>query len=807
MFRRQFSLRSSLGLTICLMGMLGMVLALVAAELYRRHAVETYRGALVELVKLKTSDLVAVNDDRSRDLGLSIQTSPDFSQLVKLRKREKIEALLDSQFHQYFVTTGVVSLEKLFVYDPSFRLIAGSNEGRADFSNGTFVCPDLIKEAAARSGADRLKVVSNLCVYDQKPYWSVLVPVGGIRVYGYVQVISDASHGLLAIENALGMPVRVVSANGDVTAQSESWPTKTDSRHHLVIDYALHTANQQTALTLSVVANVNGFYGGLTKVRLQVMAVAAGITVIAVFIALLLFQRSTISPLRILTQQLQLLRRDRSHLGEHVSVGGNLELRELASNFNKMTSELSNLYSKLESIAYIDPVTKLANRTRFHDLLFEHAERAVAGTEPFALLIIDVDRFKAVNDSLGHEVGDQLLVQVGVRLEQILRKSDVMARLDSDAIANLVEQNVSTARLGGDEFAAILPGLRSDNEASIVAQKIMGTMQTPFVLDGKSFNINVSIGIVLAPQHGTDASTLLRRADVTVAEAKQYQCGYQLYNRSKDQHRLFQLTLERELREAIESDALELYFQPQLETRTGKPWGAEALVRWKHGVRGFISPDQFIPLAEQSGLIHPLTVWVLNQALKQCAQWQSTGYSLNVAVNLSARSLQVKELPELVFSALEQWRMPPAKLCLEITESAVMADPASALKILSRLDAMGVHLSIDDFGTGYSSMSYLKQMPVDEIKIDRSFVMEMAGELNDAVIVRSIVDLAHNMGLRAVAEGVESEAVWRALVNMGCDLSQGFYFAKPMPAQAFLQWLVSTAPSWESRSAASASSR
>ncbi len=801
MLRRQLSLRISLGVTICLMGVLGMVLALVAGEVYRRHAVESHREALVDLLTLKSHDLLAVGDDRARDLGLAIQSDHEFAQLLRARNRDALVARLNSQFHQYFVTTGVIKLEKMFVYDTGLRLLAASTEGAPELHNGTFVCPDLIKNALGREGPERLKVISSLCVYDGTPHLSVLVPIGGLRLLGYLQVITDPSHALRPLESALGMPLKAVTAGGQLRIESASWPQVIDPNDTLIVEHLVETPQGHPALYVYTAADVRPFNEGLTRTRWQVMAVATGTTIGAILLALFVFQRSTLSPLRILTEQLQLLRRDRTHLGEHVSVGGNLELRELANDFNKMTSELSTLYAKLENIAYIDPVTKLANRTRFHDLLHEHAERSQHNGEPFALFIIDVDRFKAVNDSLGHDVGDQLLVQVGVRVEQILRKSDVTTRLDNEAITRLADQHYAAARLGGDEFAVLLPGVRSDDEASIVAQKILAMMQTPFALEGKSFNINVSIGIVLAPQHGTDASTLLRRADVSVAEAKQYQCGYQLYNRSKDQHRLFQLTLERELREAIEQDELELYFQPQLDAQRGTVWGAEALVRWQHDERGFIPPDQFIPLAEQSGLIHPLTVWVLHQALKQCAQWQSTGHQLNVAVNLSARSLQVKELPELVHSALEQWRMAPSRLCLEITESAVMADPASALKILSRLDAMGVHLSIDDFGTGYSSMAYLKRMPVDEIKIDRSFVMEMAAEANDAVIVRSIVDLAHNMGLRAVAEGVESEAVWRALVNLGCDLVQGYYFAKPMPAQTFLQWLITTAPEWSEKKA------
>jgi len=551
-----------------------------------------------------------------------------------------------------------------------------------------------------------------------------------------------------------------------------------------------------------MLADVKPFYEGLRQTRIQVIAVAGVITIVAVLLALFSFQSSMLIPLRILTNQLRLLRQDRSYLGKNIKVDGNQEICELAENFNKVTSELGTLYKRLESIAYTDPITKLANRARFHDLLHEYVKNNQRKNKPFALLIIDVDRFKAVNDSLGHNVGDQLLSQVGARIEKTLRKSDITTRLDEQTLHFMADKGLAIARLGGDEFSALLPGVRNDEEGAIVAQKLLNAMVKPFILEGNRFNINISIGVVLAPQQGTDASILLRRADVAVAEAKQNQCGYMLFDKSNDEHRLFQLGLERELRHAIDNDELELYFQPQLNLKTGELWGAEALVRWHHPDRGFISPDQFIPLAEQSGLVHPLTLWVLNNALKHSALWLSNGFPLKVSVNISARSLHVKELPVLVSQILEQWQMASKYLSLEITESAVMEDPSSALVILGQLDAMGIELSIDDFGTGYSSMMYLKKLPVDELKIDRSFISEMERGGSDEAIVRSIIDLSHNMGLRAVAEGVEDANIWDQLVELGCDIAQGHYIARPMASQDFMNWIVTSADQWRDKASA-----
>jgi EAL domain-containing protein (putative c-di-GMP-specific phosphodiesterase class I) len=330
-------------------------------------------------------------------------------------------------------------------------------------------------------------------------------------------------------------------------------------------------------------------------------------------------------------------------------------------------------------------------------------------------------------------------------------------------------------------------------------------MQQPFIIGMHRFNVGVSIGIALFPKHGTDPMTLLRQADVAMYQAKQSKCGYAFFDSVRDHHKLQLLSLERDLRQAIENDSLELYFQPMVDIRATKVSCMETLVRWRYPDLDLISPEKFIHVAEQCGLIQPLTRWVLHHALEQCARWRREGFMFDVSVNLSAMNLHEPDLVDYVMNTLRQWEVEPSWLSLEVTESAVMSDPNHALEVLSRLDAMGVRISIDDFGTGYSSLAYLKRLPVDEIKIDRSFVIDMKLDSNDAVIVRATIDLAHNMSLRVVAEGVENPETLRLLTSLGCDVVQGFFVSQALPYDELIQWLSKSA--WSAKQRPSVSSK
>ena len=436
---------------------------------------------------------------------------------------------------------------------------------------------------------------------------------------------------------------------------------------------------------------------------------------------------------------------------------------------------LATINEHLHRLATTDPLTGLPNRAVLHERL-EHALRRGLHRQPrAALLLLDLNHFKEVNDTLGHPAGDLLLKELGQRLLEALGSVGSMARL------------------GGDEFALLLSGKDVD-AAERVARQCLQALDAPFIIEGHTLHVGGSIGVALAPNDGNNASTLLRCADVAMYLAKRRQAGYAFYASSEDQHSRSRLTLAGELQRAIQEGDLRLYYQPTMHLATGRVRGVEALVRWSHPQHGLLSPDQFIPLAEQTGLIVPLTAWVLDAALRQCRAWQDAGLPLTVAVNLSMRNLQDPQLPDMVATLLRDVGLAPALLTLEITESILMADPASAQEVLVRLAALGVRLAIDDFGTGYSSLGYLKLLPVAELKIDRAFVLELDGQrssgvLKDRMIVRSVTALAHALGLEVVAEGVESQRSYELLAAFRCDAAQGFYLSPPLPAAAVEGWV------------------
>ena len=420
-----------------------------------------------------------------------------------------------------------------------------------------------------------------------------------------------------------------------------------------------------------------------------------------------------------------------------------------------------------------DDLTDLPNRTLLHERIKQSILHAKRDFEPLAILVMDLDRFKEINDALGHHYGDFLLQKVAMRLQTVIRESDTLARL------------------GGDEFAVVLPSVDAE-QAKIIAGKICQVIQMPFMIEGHSLTIGISIGIALYPTHGQDSDNLLQHADVAMYTAKSSESHYAVYDVSQDQFTLNRLMLLADLREAVRKDHLQLHFQPKITLKNKRVCGVEALVRWRHPDMDFIPPDHFIPLAEQGGLIRPLTLYVLDKAVQQRAAWRDEGIDLTVSVNLSIKDLQDLMLPLHIKELLIRWDLDPADLMLEITESSMMIEPDRTYEVISNLHALGVQLSIDDFGTGYSSLAYLKQLPAEEIKIDKSFVMNMAKDENDAVIVRATIDLAKKLGLKVVAEGVESAEVMMQLQELGCDLAQGYYICKPLSAEELRKWLATS---------------
>lgn len=424
----------------------------------------------------------------------------------------------------------------------------------------------------------------------------------------------------------------------------------------------------------------------------------------------------------------------------------------------------------LEHQALHDALTDLPNRTLLQDRVRQAVVRGQRESTPVALLLMDLDRFKEVNDTFGHQTGDRLLQQVGFLVRSVLRQSDTVARL------------------GGDEFAVLLPAT-SQTGATIAAEKLVEALNQPLFVEGQSFHITASVGIAIAPEHGTDGNTLLRRADVAMYTAKRDRTAYAVYRMEQDHDSHLRLALSRDLRYATTRGELLLQYQPKVDMRTNRVTSVEALIRWKHPDRGLLFPDRFMVLAEQTGLVKPLSMWVLNEAVLQCRTWKEAGKNLGIAINLSASSIPDDDLGDAIALYLETYEVPASMLEIEVTESVIMSDPDRALQVMKRLHDLGVRIAIDDFGTGYSSLAYLKRLPVDEIKIDKSFVMDMTHNPEDAVIVRSIVDLGHNLGMCVVAEGVEDQETWSMLSSMGCDIVQGFLVSRPLNVADLSFWM------------------
>ena len=459
------------------------------------------------------------------------------------------------------------------------------------------------------------------------------------------------------------------------------------------------------------------------------------------------------------------------------------------------------LHDDLADQAQRDALTGLPNRAFFHERGQQAIADAVADDRPLTVLMIDLDRFKQINDTLGHAWGDALLRQVGPRLATALRERDLLARL------------------GGDEFAVLLPGL-GQLKAQEVAERLRGCLRQGFHIDGIDLDVDASIGLATvrstteAAADPTDQDEdrdltiddLLRQADVAMYAAKQSGCGAVAYAPHQDENSRARLTVLTELRKALSEDQLLLHFQPKLDLVTGAIVGAEALVRWQHPVRGLLLPAEFIPAAETTSLIVPLTDRVMEMALAEARVWHDNGQPLQVAVNVAPRCLLDADLPTRVEALLRRHRLHARSLRIEITETSLMSDPEAALANLCALARLGVSLSLDDFGTGYSSMAYLRRLPVDELKVDRAFTLGMTDSKSDAIIVRSAIDLGHNLGLVVVAEGVEDQVTLRALSDDACDVAQGYHIARPMPAAQLRQWLDARAGAATTRQTAAGGS-
>ena len=544
--------------------------------------------------------------------------------------------------------------------------------------------------------------------------------------------------------------------------------------------------------------NVEAFAKKNLNRQLIAVVIIISLLSIAIFVV---FRISTLRPLQQLMSGLQHVAR--GDLNYSLSIQRKDEIGRLTGSFNAMvgtlrtthhekdhalqqlqqaniglqtdvqvhTNKLDEANEELKFLALYDSLTKLPNRYHMIGNIQSSIDLATQNNEKFGVIMMDLDRFKEINDTLGHNVGDELLIKFGERLSATLRADDFVGRL------------------GGDEFALVVKHVDSKRLLR-VAKNIFENMDPEFIIQDRPLFITCSLGLSIFPDHGVDPDSLLRCADIAMYEAKTSKQGVSLYNPDFETANVKHLDLLGGLRTAIYENELFLEYQPKVDLLSGKVSGVEALVRWKHRERGIIPPDEFISLAENSGLINPLTHWVLNEAIRQNSLWYQQGYELSVAVNLSMFNLHDLSLPTYIHDLLVKYNLPSSSLVLEVTETAIMTHPDMVLKVLNSLKETGITISVDDFGTGYSSLSQLRKLPVSEMKIDRSFVMNMANEGEDQLIVTSIVNLGHNLGLRVVAEGVEDVESVVLLSHFGCDYVQGYYYSKPISAKE-ITWFCS----------------
>ncbi len=454
----------------------------------------------------------------------------------------------------------------------------------------------------------------------------------------------------------------------------------------------------------------------------------------------------------------------------NLSAASTFELEQLVDSFSAMRKQVSERQQALEYQALHDSLTSLPNRVLLNDRLEHQINLVSREASSLALMIMDLNGFKEINDTLGHQVGDLVLVAIAERLQQQIRSIDTVARM------------------GGDEFAILLPDVDSD-QTIVLVERVIKSLEANLEIGGHKLHISASIGITLYPDDGLTAKSLVQRADVAMYKSKRSHSAYEFYDREQDTHNIGWLTLPAELEEAIKNNQLELFYQPKVEAVSGEVRGVEALLRWQHPRHGWVNPEDIVELAESSAMIDELAIWVIEQALSDYIIWQQQGIVLNMAINLSPQNLHNPGFIDQVAASLSKFNVDGEALTIEITENAFFRDPAQAAANIHRLGSMGIRIAVDDYGTGFSSLSYLRQLAVNELKIDKVFVMNIHQNEDDVIIVRSTISMAQSLGLEVVAEGVENTFAQQLLCELGCNLLQGYFISAALPMPEFLEWL------------------
>jgi diguanylate cyclase (GGDEF)-like protein len=765
-------------ITLAFLALLTLVLGIVLVAVQAAHT-RNARGQIQQNLLVAGRVFHRLLETRDRQLGEAVRLlAEEFAFRAAVATHDRPTILSAMQNHQRRIKADVMMLVSL-----DGRLEATTLHPGARVQ--PFPFPELVKTAEQRGEA------SAFLALEGRLFQVVMVPVRAPLPVAWMLMGFAIDDGVATdFQSLTGAYVSFARrGEGAPTVMASTLPERL---RHALPEALAPTANWEASTPISIELAGHEYVTLLVPVGRSIRTVAVlhhsldealaplgrlQFTLFGVFasalaisvVAGVLLARSLSRPLTVLAEGAQRIERgDYSH---RVALGQGDEMGQLASAFNSMAKGIADREEQLRHQAYHDALTGLPNRTFFHHLVHQAIRAAERDGQRLGILLLDLDRFKEINDTLGHNVGDLLLAQLGPRLRDAIRESDTVARL------------------GGDEFAVLLRTVADPQDAIVVAQRIVKALERPFHVESQPLDVDASVGIALYPEHGDSGVTLLRRADVAMYEAKRSASGHALYSAAMDRGSPRRLALIGELRQAIEENQLVLHYQPKVDLATDRIADVEALLRWQHPKLGMMWPNEFIPLAEQTGLMRPLTLWVLRTALDHWRRWRESGITLGVAVNLSARLLLDRQFPDEVAACLRERAVPPSTLVLEVTESAIMADPACAKEIMRRLDALGVRLAVDDFGTGYSSLAYLRELPVDELKIDKSFVADLPTDRNNAVIVRSTIELAHNLGLRVTAEGVTTWETCAMLKRLGCDLAQGYLFSRAKAPADLVAWL------------------
>jgi len=634
---------------------------------------------------------------------------------------------------------------------------------------------------------------NNFTIFNNQPYQLVAVPVKAPLTIGWVVMGFEINNSLAnTLHKLSNLEVTFISQSGASPWRSTAGTMSMSSSDQIVkytsIQPAMST-NRNLELTIGDVAfgtryvtifkNINDslyvvLQRSIDEATAPFKVLLLNLLILSI-VGMLIFIVSILYVSRIVAQPIVELADTAKKLEEgdytfKVDTSRKDELGKLSSAFSSMRTAIADREKSILKLAYLDEMTGLPNRASFMKELNSAIYQSETNREPLSVLVMNLDRFKQINNVLGHDFGNELLHAVSIRISQVFRK-------DNDVVA----------RISGDEFAVLLPATNAD-VAMNIAQKLLQAFEKPIQLDDNFVDITAGIGIANYPAHSNQIEQLLSFAEIAMQVSKAKKCGPVVFDPSFDAGSNVNLTLASELKNSIQNNELMLFVQPKIDLKSRVVTSVEALIRWKHPTRGMVFPDQFIPFAEQTGLIREITLWMIAEASNVSAQWLEKGISIPIAVNISARDLIDSDFPNKVSEILKSMGSNTSLISLEVTESSIMDDPHRAKQTLLHLSEMGIKLAIDDFGTGYSSLSYLKELPVSELKIDKSFVMHIEDNLNDRIIVSSTIELAHNMGLHVVAEGIENIKVWKFLQEMNCDYGQGYYMSRPIPVSDFETW-------------------